>query len=85
MCKCIKYSEVKNEIQQHLKKGMLIPVLGFTRECTSRAGKVPSGDDYKQYMINEIIKVRGYDISKKQNIQTNSFLKYQQYITNLFL
>ena len=36
MCKCIKYSEVKNEIQQHLKKGMLIPVLGsgFTNAFT---------------------------------------------------
>ena len=75
MCKCIKYSEVKNEIQQHLKKGMLIPVLGsgFTRGCTSRAGKVPSGEDYKQYMIDEIIKVRGYDVSKRAKYTEKQF------------
>lgn len=56
MCKCVRYSEVKYEIQQHLKRGMLVPVLGsgFTRGCNSRSGKVPSGSDYKEYMIDEI-------------------------------
>lgn len=68
-CKCVKYSEISSEIQQHLKKRMLIPILGsgFTRDCKSRAGKVPSGEDYRYYMIDEIAKARNKyeDIQKK--------------------
>ena len=75
MCKCVRYWEVKKEIQQHLKKKMLIPVLGsgFSRGCRSHIGKVPSGDDYKKYMIDEIIKYRGYDVSKKKSYEKKQF------------
>lgn len=72
MCEIL---ESKKEIQQHLKKKMLIPVLGsgFSRGCRSRIGKVPSGDDYKKYMIDEIIKYRGYDVSKKKSYEKKQF------------
>ena len=71
-CKCVKYSEIKLEIQQHLKKRMLIPILGsgFTRNCDSYAGKVPSGEDYRKYMIKEIAKKRGCsDLQKYERKQ----------------
>ena len=75
MCKCVHYSEVEKEIQQHLKRGMLIPILGsgFSRGCNSRSGKVPSGDDYKKYMIDEIMKARGYDSSRRINFEKKQF------------
>lgn len=75
MCKCVRYSEVKHEIQQHLKRGMLVPVLGsgFTRECNSRSGKVPSGSDYKEYMIDEIMKARGYDSPRRLKFEEKHF------------
>lgn len=75
MCVCVPYSEVKLEIQQQLKRAALIPVLGsgFTRGCTSRRGTVPSGDDYKNYMINQIMKERGYDDSKRDNYEKKQF------------
>lgn len=68
-------SEVEKEIQQHLKRGMLIPILGsgFSRGCNSRSGKVPSGDDYKKYMIDEIMKARGYDSSRRINFEKKQF------------
>ena len=75
MCVCVPYSEVKSEIQQQLKRAALIPILGsgFTRGCTSRKGTVPSGDDYKEYMIDQIIKTRGYDDSKRLNYEKKQF------------
>lgn len=86
MCVCVLYSEVKSEIQQQLKRAALIPILGsgFTRGCTSRKGTVPSGDDYKEYMIGQIIKTRGYDDSKRLNYEKNNFLIYLQSIMRLF-
>lgn len=82
-CKCVKYSEIGSQIQQHLRKRMLIPILGsgFTRNCESYAGKVPSGEDYKKYMIGEILKERKYDDTQKRNMKTNNFQKFQRFIT----
>lgn len=75
MCVCVSYSEVKSEIQQQLKRVVLIPILGsgFTRGCTSRNGKVPSGDDYKDYMIDQIMKTRGYDDSRRLDYEKKHF------------
>ena len=75
MCKLVKYSDVRNEIQQHLKKKMLIPVLGsgFSRNCVSRSGQVPSGDDYKMHMIDVIIKERGNDNSNRKSLEQKQF------------
>lgn len=75
MCICVSYSEVKGEIQQQLGRTTIIPVLGsgFTRGCTSRKGSVPSGDDYKNYMINQIMQERGYDDSKRPDYEKESF------------
>ena len=57
MIKCVTYDEVKCEILQMMRKKNIIPVIGsgFTRGCVSRNGKVPSGDDYKEYMISKIV------------------------------
>ena len=75
MCVCVQYSEVKSEIQQQLKRVSLIPILGsgFTRGCISRRGRVPSGDDYKEYMIDQIIKKRGLDVSKRLDYEKKQF------------
>lgn len=80
MCVCVPYSEVKLQIQQQLKRKSIVPVLGsgFTRDCPSQGGKVPSGDDYKNYMIDCIMKKRGFDESKRTNYEKNNFQKYLQ-------
>lgn len=74
-CKCVKYSEISSEIQQHLKKRMLIPILGsgFTRKCKSYAGEVPSGEDYKEYMISKILEKRNYDVTQKEKYEKKQF------------
>lgn len=54
---CVKYEDIKTEIIQMMRRKMLIPVIGsgFSRDCVARLGTVPSGEDYRQYMIAEIL------------------------------
>ena len=86
MCVCVSYSEVKSEIQQQLKRTALIPVLGsgFTKGCPAREGKVPSGEEYKEHMIDQIMIKRGFEASKRAGYEKSNFLIYLQSIMRLF-
>lgn len=66
MFKCVEYKEVKSDISKMMKRKSLIPVIGsgFTRGCEARKLKVPSGEDYKEYMINKIIEKNSTEIKK---------------------
>lgn len=57
--KVMKFSEIRNDFINSLRKNIIIPVLGsgFSRACKSNSGKVPSGEEYKNYMIDQIIAV----------------------------
>lgn len=57
MIQCVSYDEVSNEIIQMMRRKTIIPVIGsgFTRDCIARSGKVPSGEDYYNYMIAQIV------------------------------
>lgn len=57
--KVVHFSEIRAEIISNIRRNMLIPVIGsgFTRGCTSRNGQTPSGEDYRQYMIDRILDV----------------------------
>lgn len=57
MLSCVEFKEVENDIIQMMRRKSLIPVIGagFTKNCASRSGKVPSGDDYLKYMIDQIV------------------------------
>lgn len=52
MLSCVEFKEVENDIIQMMRRKSLIPVIGagFTKNCASRSGKVPSGDDYLKYI-----------------------------------
>ncbi len=54
----VSFNEVKNELLDNMRRGMVLPIIGsgFTRNCRSWRGIVPSGEDYKQYMLGEIKK-----------------------------
>lgn len=72
-CVRVDYSDVKGDIQQQLRRRALVPVLGagFTKDCTSRKGKVPSGDSYKAHMIDQIMHA--------QSLGNDERKKYEQY------
>ncbi len=49
-----------NELVMHFKKQTLIPIFGagFSSNESTLYGSVPSGDDYKTFMINEIVQAK---------------------------
>ena len=61
MLKIVSFDEIKQELIGRVRKNMLIPVIGsgFTRACSALKGSVPSGNDYKNYMIEEIARLSG--------------------------
>ena len=54
----VNFSSVRDNIINSFKRRMLIPIIGsgFTCGCASLRGMVPSGEDYKAYMISSIEK-----------------------------
>lgn len=49
-------NEIKPQIVQHFKDRSIVPIIGsgFTRGCSAHSGKVPSGKDYSEYMLERI-------------------------------
>ena len=66
---------------------MLIPIVGsgFTRNCPSYNGHVPSGEDYRQYMLEQIQEILPLSNAKKAELQGYSFPTFRQPIIALFL
>ena len=74
MIQCVSYDEVSNEIIQMMRRKTIIPVIGsgFTRDCIARSGKVPSGEDYYNYMIAQIVD-QNPDEMKVKELNNESF------------
>ena len=73
--KIVSFSEIRNELISNMQRGLLIPVIGsgFTRNCSSFKGKVPSGDDYRQYMIDRIEATCPFIIAEKERLEKENF------------
>ena len=52
----VSFNDIRESFISNLRRKMIIPIIGsgFTRNCKSYKGRVPSGEDYRQYMIAEI-------------------------------
>lgn len=74
MIQCVSYDEVSNEIIQMMRRRTIIPEIGsgFTRDCIARSGKVPSGEDYYNYMIAQIVD-QNPDEMKVKELNNESF------------
>lgn len=74
MIQCVSYDEVSNEIIQMMRRKTIIPVIGsgFTRDFIARSGKVPSGEDYYNYMIAQIVD-QNPDEMKVKELNNESF------------
>lgn len=74
MIQCVSYDEVSNEIIQMMRRKTIIPVIGsgFTRDCIARSGKAPSGEDYYNYMIAQIVD-QNPDEMKVKELNNESF------------
>ena len=73
--KVVSFNEVKEELISNMRRNMLIPIIGsgFTRQCTSRKGEVPSGEDYRKHMIAEILKAIPLSEADQENLNKETF------------
>lgn len=73
--KIISFSEIKNELISNMQRGLLVPIIGsgFTRNCNSFKGKVPSGEDYRRYMIGRILEAQPSLSAEKERLEKELF------------
>ncbi|EOH98355.1 hypothetical protein UAW_01536 [Enterococcus haemoperoxidus ATCC BAA-382] len=73
--KIVKPNEIKDELIESFKRKMLIPIIGsgFSRDCLTRSGKVPSGEDYKKFMTNELLNTSLFSESDQKMIKEKKF------------
>lgn len=71
---CVLFENVEDDIIKMMYRNALIPVIGsgFTRNSIAKNGKVPSGEEYKEYMINQIVKSSDENI-REEDLQAESF------------
>ena len=75
--KIVKFCEIRSEFINNFRRNMIIPVIGsgFTRKCTSYKGTVPSGVEYKEYMIKEIARILHLPEEKVNDLRNSTFSK----------
>lgn len=71
----IQINEIRNELISNMRRNSLIPVIGsgFTRACKSSRGEVPSGKDYKNYMVKEIVKALSLAEDEENKLSNDTF------------
>ena len=79
--KIVKFDEVKEELQSHFRRKMLVPVLGsgFTKSCVSYKGCVPSGEEYRQYMIEQLKALDAVPEEEFESLKELSFSEVCEY------
>lgn len=52
----VSFSDIYDTFTKNLKRNMVIPIIGsgFTLNCEAKNGKVPSGKNYQEYMIDSL-------------------------------
>ena len=77
----VDFLKVKKEIFNNMKRKMLIPVLGsgFTRGCVSALGKVPSGEEYRIYMIDKITENLPINERNPEELKNQSFSNISEF------
>jgi len=73
--KTVSFQEIKNELISNFRRQMLIPIVGsgFTRNCPGYNGRVPSGEDYRHYMLGKIQEILPLSDAEKAELQGYSF------------
>lgn len=71
----VRFEDVKESIINNMRRSMLIPIIGsgLTRKCRSLKGVVPSGDDYRKYMLEEISQAITLSPDENERLNTAPF------------
>lgn len=73
--KVVDPAQIKDELINNMRRSMLIPVIGsgFTRGCPAFRGSVPSGQDYRTYMIGKIAAQLSLQQDEVEQLKRESF------------
>lgn len=73
----VKFDDIREIMIESMRKSMLIPILGsgFTRGCGAFCGNVPSGEDYRRYMIDAISSSGDFSSEEISSLSSESFSK----------
>lgn len=71
----VNFLAIKDELISNMQRNMLIPILGsgFTKGCKSARGTVPSGEEFRKYMIERIIECYSELSKEKERLLSDSF------------
>ena len=71
----VNFAEIGDELINNMRRKMLIPVIGsgFTRGCNAFRGNVPSGKDYKKYMVEKVTSCLSLQQSDIDSLTSDSF------------
>ena len=75
MVRVVNFEEVYDELMGNFHRDAILPIIGsgFTRGCNSLNGKVPSGEDYKMRMIDEIGTAHALQTEEKNKLLLDPF------------
>ncbi len=73
--KVVNFAEIRDELINNMRRKMLIPVIGsgFTRGCNAFRGNVPSGKDYKKYMVEKVTSCLSLQQADIDSLTSDSF------------
>lgn len=71
----VSFQKVKEDIINSIRGQKLIPFIGsgFTRGCAAKTGTVPSGTDYKEYMIKAIVENNSLSLDEEKTLKAQNF------------
>ena len=71
----VHYNDIKDNIISHFKNQTFVPIIGsgFSCGCKSKKGNVPSGSEYRKYMIDEINKSCNISDDEKESVSKMTF------------
>lgn len=81
MLKVISYKDISAELIKKFANNQLIPIIGsgFTLNCESKHGKVPSGSSYKDYMIDAFCDAEQITDDEKSALNNKPFSEIAEY------
>ncbi|MEA4939398.1 MAG: SIR2 family protein [Christensenella sp.] len=80
-----KFCDVRTEVVNNFKQNRLIPIIGsgFSKGCRSKTGCVPSGTEYKEYMLKEIFRAEELTAEEQDYLKNRSFSDVASYYQNI--
>lgn len=80
----VNFSDIYDTFMKNLKRKMIIPIIGsgFTLNSEAKNGKVPSGKDYQEHMIDSLCNKFEELKDSKEKMYNEPFSQMLNYISS---